>query len=62
MPEWLAYIIVVAIVGGGAFAYYRLKVKPEREESKVDENAVKSFEDDGIYPSSDFDQYSNWDK
>ena len=62
VPEWLAYLIVVAIVGGGAFAYYRLKVKPEREESKVDENAVKSFEDDGIYPSSDFDQYSNWDK
>ena len=62
VPEWLAYLIVVAIVGCGAFAYYRLKVKPEREESKVDENAVKSFEDDGIYPSSDFDQYSNWDK
>lgn len=60
VPEWLAYLLVVAVVGGGAFAYYRLKVKPEREESKVDESEVRSFEDDGIYPSPDFEQYGNW--
>ena len=59
VPEWLAYLLVVAVVGGGAFAYYRLKVKPEREESKVDENEVRSFESDGIYPSEDFGQYDN---
>jgi len=57
VPEWLAYLLVVAVVGGGAFAYYRLKVKPEREESKVDEREVRSFEDDGIYPSEEFGQY-----
>ena len=45
------------VVGGGAFAYYRLKVKPEREESKVDEASVRSFEDDGILPSEEFGQY-----
>ena len=61
VPEWLAYLLVVAVVGGGAFAYYRLKVKPEREESKVDDDAVRTFEDDGIYPSADFEQYGNWD-
>ena len=61
IPEWLAYLLVVAVVGGGAFAYYRLKVKPEREESKVDEREVRSFEADGIYPSEEFDQYdSSW--
>ena len=62
VPEWLAYLLVVAVVGGGAFAYYQLKVKPEREESKVDEREVRTFEADGIYPPTSFDQNGSWSR
>lgn len=57
IPDWLLYLGVVAIVGSGAFAYYKLKVKPEREEAKVSEEDIRSFEQDlGLNP--DFDVYN----
>ena len=62
VPEWLAYLLVVAVVGGGAFAYYQLKVKPEREESKVDEREVRSFEADGIYPTAEPGRQDAWNR
>ncbi|WP_172135560.1 CD1107 family mobile element protein [Adlercreutzia sp. ZJ473] len=43
IPAGAAWAVIVALAAGGAFAYYKIKLEPERNERKVEERRVQEF-------------------